>query len=786
MGIGGWWRAFSKQRGAATGQAAFTRAAAEGATLPRLLELAAGLLLEITHADRAGVWLETEDAAILRGVVVEQKASAVPAEWKQLQLPTFPWKSALRGTTPVIADVGEPQTAQFPVLSGMERAVWWPVRGGDRGLGIVLLGFKAKQRSVPQTAIPQVWAFLDQIALAFRAHRDHEALENLRQERAQQSAAELRALLEAVDCGVLLLDAAGRVRALNERLVQLFGLEGSAVVNLIGCDTAQLLARLSPAVRDPETFAVRWRDLTALSDSSSWEEVELSRSPGRALQRFCTPVSNAQGQTIGWLELFHDRSGQAPSHLRMLQTEKMAAIGQLVSGIAHELNNPLTSILGYAQLLLARCPSGRSAGAKLFPEAGAIREVLRAAEKICLEAERAGRIVKNLLLFARGARAERRAISLNEVVERTVALRSYELRIENIHLELKLDGTLQSCLADPHQLQQVVLNLLVNAEQAILESHAEERSEAAASAELGTIRIRTYAVPGASPPRVALEISDSGPGVPPQIVTRLFDPFFTTKPTGLGTGLGLSIAYGIVHDHGGEIYLLDAEHAPSGVPRLGGATLVVELPVFIALESAAAQPTAQEEAAPGPEDGGGEPGSGAEGPSGSARAARAKILVVEDEPTVAQLIADVLEEDGHVVDVVLDSREGLTRAGRYSYDLIICDLRMPRVDGRAFYRALMSSGRAAQLRILFVTGDTLSPRTHDFLGETGLPCLAKPFLVEELKSVVYRALNSMLLPKKRFSEDAGAQRFDPFAAAAPHEDAMLHPMARGADEARKP
>jgi two-component system NtrC family sensor kinase len=794
MRFQGWLRAFSQKRGVATGLAAFSRAAAAGESLPRLLELAAGHLLTITRADRAGVWLETADPAIFRGVVLDLKASTLPMEWRQLGLSTFPWKSVLCATTPVLVDIGELQrssaTGDPPsipaVLAGMEGGVWWPVRAGEGAIGLVLLAFQSGRRRVPRTTIPLVWAILDQLALAFRAHREHEALEGLRQEHAQHAAAELRALLDAVECGVLLLDSSGRVRALNARLVELFGLQGNAVVSLMGCGIEQLLEQLAPAVRDPETFGVRWRELASLQDSSAWEEVELVRPAGRTLQRYSTPISDSHGRALGWLELYHDRAGQAPSHLRMLQTEKMAAIGQLVSGIAHELNNPLTSILGYAQLLLARCPSSRAAAPKFFLDAGSLREILRAAEKICMEAERAGRIVKNLLLFARGARAERRAVSLNEVVERTLALRSYELRIENIHMELALDSTLPPCLADPHQLQQVVLNLLVNAEQAILESHAAEAADADVSSELGKIRVRTFSLPDASPPRVALEISDSGPGVPPQIASRLFDPFFTTKPTGLGTGLGLSIAYGIVHDHGGDIYLLDAEHSSAEAASLGGATLVVELPVFAAVESTATHPSAQEDSATSPQNGGNDKNFLAEDTSAVVRASRARILVVEDEPTVAQLIADVLEEDGHMVEVVLDSREGLSRASRFGYDLIICDLRMPRIDGRAFYRSLVHSGHPAQLRILFVTGDTLSPRTLDFLGETGLPCLAKPFLVEELKSIVYRALESMLLPKRRFSSDAGAQDFDPFANLVPHKDARRSPHARRAEEVRKP
>jgi two-component system NtrC family sensor kinase len=225
----------------------------------------------------------------------------------------------------------------------------------------------------------------------------------------------------------------------------------------------------------------------------------------------------------------------------------MAALGQLVSGIAHELNNPLTSIQGYAQLLVSRrSPSDRIADAR----------------RISQEAARAGRIVKNLLLFSREAKPERRAVNLNEVIERTVALRAYELKIENIAVELTFDATLPRALADAAQLQQVVLNLIVNAEQAIQMGRSQGGTH-------GRIRIRTRRLSG---DRIGMDIFDDGPGISPDIVSRVFDPFFTTKPVGVGTGLGLSIVYGIVQEHGGEV---GVESQPGH-----GAKLTIELPVL--------------------------------------------------------------------------------------------------------------------------------------------------------------------------------------------------------------
>ncbi|MGA8220931.1 MAG: ATP-binding protein [Candidatus Acidiferrales bacterium] len=372
---------------------------------------------------------------------------------------------------------------------------------------------------------------------------------------------------------------------------------------------------------------------------------------------------------------------------KLLQTEKMAALGQLVSGIAHELNNPLTAIMGYAQLLLGH---------------GLLPAQLSEASKVFQEAERARRIVKNLLYFARENKPERIRVDLNEIVERTLALRSYELKVQNIAVECELAPNLPETIGDPHQLQQVVLNLLVNAEQALLL----ERGR-------GQVWIRTHALPGG---KISLEVSDDGPGIPPEIASRIFDPFFTTKASGVGTGLGLSIVYGIVQQHSGEVSF---ESRPGA-----GVKFVMELPV-ISIPAEPRPATLSALAAP-------------HGQSHATRPGR--ILVVEDEPTVAQLIADVLREEGHQVEAVLDSQEGLTRISRTHYDLVICDLRMPRLDGPAFYNALVSAGSPVQNRMIFVTGDTLALRTVEFLEGHNRPYLAKPFLVEELKLAVNRML----------------------------------------------
>lgn len=502
------------------------------------------------------------------------------------------------------------------------------------------------------------------------------------EERTHQLEAELSSLLDALEAGVILFDPQGRIRFANARFGQLFGL------NLTGKQAGQTIADLESLVaarfRNPKAFSMPWKQFAAGEETPSQDELELMRPSRKVLERYSRPVLSREGLSAGWLELYYDVTAKREIQSKLLQTEKMAALGQLVSGIAHELNNPLTAIMGYAQLLLGH-------GLSLPQQSEA--------SKVFQEAERARRIVKNLLYFARENKPERTRVDLNEIVERTLALRGYELRVENIVVECSLETGLPETMADPHQLQQVVLNLLVNAEQALLGDRGS-----------GHVWIRTRCAAGG---RIALEVSDDGPGIAPSIASRVFDPFFTTKPAGVGTGLGLSIVYGIVQQHGGDVTL--ESH------RGSGAKFVIELPMASSLTEQAVAPAPQLE------------GRNSSSPLG-------RILVVEDEATVAQLIVDVLQEEGHEAEAAFDSQDGLTRIARNRYDLVICDLRMPRLDGPAFYDALVNAGSPIQDCIIFITGDTLAPRSLEFLESHQLPYLAKPFLVEELKLAVNRVL----------------------------------------------
>ncbi|MGH9862091.1 MAG: hybrid sensor histidine kinase/response regulator [Candidatus Acidiferrales bacterium] len=493
-------------------------------------------------------------------------------------------------------------------------------------------------------------------------------------------------LLDSVQDGVWVLDTTGRVVAANHRLAQLLGVNlqelGPGIVQ------SEVLERLKTSFSTSEETLARWQELVARPQEVAWDELELVRPRRRVLERYARPLLDDEQNFIGRLEVYRDITAQRILQDKVVQREKLAILGQLLSGIAHELNNPLTAVTGYAELLGAK---------SLSPD---LQEKVW---RLRVEAERAGRIVKSLLLFARGDRAEKQPVNVNETLLRALSLRSYELKIENIQVVQEFSSRIPPVRGDLNQLQQVFLNLLLNAEQAI-------RSQR----QHGRITLRTSWLPEHECVRV--EITDDGPGIPPAVLPHIFDPFFTTKAAPEGTGLGLSISQAIVREHGGDIRV---ESNPGG-----GATFRVELPM---------EPMTVRT----------RPAAAARAPARAVKKEGQRILVVDDEPVVAHLIADALRQQGHTVRVHTDSRRALAEVFREPFQLIICDIRMPELDGPGFHRLLVERQPGQARRVLFTTGDTLARETLSFLEQTRLPYLAKPFHVDELRSVVSNLLHDL-------------------------------------------
>jgi nitrogen-specific signal transduction histidine kinase/CheY-like chemotaxis protein len=365
---------------------------------------------------------------------------------------------------------------------------------------------------------------------------------------------------------------------------------------------------------------------------------------------------------------------------QLVQAGKMSALGELVSGVAHELNNPLSVIIGYGQLLIHR---------------GLPDPLRRPVELMVQQGDRMSKIVRNLLYFARQRPPEHAPVDVNQVIEQTLALRANQLALSRIAIEHDFAPDLPPVTGDAQQLQQVFLNLLLNAEQAI-----------GADGRDGRIVFRTRL--GADGHLVRAEVIDNGPGIAPEILPRVFEPFFTTKEVGAGTGLGLSVSYGIVQEHGGR---LSVESVP------GQTVFTLELP-------------AGAESAPSPVAVAAAPAA----PIGQGRMA----LVVEDESSIVEFIQILLRETGWRVDVAPGGRTALDHLRARHYDLVISDMRMPDGDGEDFYRRAVATDQALARRFLFVTGDTANERAWAFLKAVDAPVLEKPFQPDALLEAVRR------------------------------------------------
>lgn len=303
------------------------------------------------------------------------------------------------------------------------------------------------------------------------------------------------------------------------------------------------------------------------------------------------------------------------------------------------------------------------------------------------EAQRAARIVQNLLFFARKRNTEKRYLDLNSVMIRSLEMKSYDFKVSNIEVISQFSSEIRKTMIDEHQMVQVFLNILTNTEQAIHEANGKGRIWVSKVSSVDDFKIT---------------IKDDGPGIPFDVLNRIFEPFFTTKEVGQGTGLVLSISHGIVKQHGGEIWAESVEGQ--------GTTFHIVLPVV-----------APEEIEDFPM------------PFSESTATTTKhILVVDDEPQIRNLLGKYLESERYTVDLAEDGREAGRKLANIDYDCILLDLKMPGMSGPELYKLIQGISQPLASKIVFVTGDTVSSGTRDFLSATGNPVVVKPFCMAEL------------------------------------------------------
>ncbi|MET0345123.1 MAG: ATP-binding protein [Casimicrobiaceae bacterium] len=535
------------------------------------------------------------------------------------------------------------------------------LKGTDE-LGRLSRAFDAMARKVAQTQI--------------RLRRDIAERERV-QHALANSEASYRAIFDAAEDAIFVHDiATGAILDVNPKACAVFGYTreefraidvgslGSGAHPFTQQEAMALMARAAAG----ENPCIEWHGRSK-SGELRWHDVSIKRVTIGGHDRILAMARDITEKKRAADELARQREA-------LYQREKLAALGSLLAGVAHELNNPLSVVVARAVLLEEKGdPATRTA-----------------AVKIRTAAERCARIVRTFLAMARQQPPERGAVAMNDVVSAALDIASYALRTSNIEVTLDLAPDMPPVLADADQLHQVLLNLIINAQQSLQEQALPRRVRIASRFHAQT---RT----------IVVTVADNGPGIPPHIQARVFEPYFTTKPQGVGTGVGLAVSLGIVEAHGGTLT------AQSSLD--GGAVFTMVLP------AGEVEPVFADAAPPA------RPGE-----------AGSTILIVDDEAEIRDALADILKGARHRVVTATSGREALQRMAAAHYDVILTDIRMPDLDGRALYQAIERRWPGRAGRVVFVTGDTLASGLREFVNASGRPVIEKPFMPGEVRRVV--------------------------------------------------
>jgi len=487
-----------------------------------------------------------------------------------------------------------------------------------------------------------------------------------------------RALIEHAADVIVVVTAGGIVRYASPAAQQVLGISSDALLghSLLADthpdDQVQLAKALRAVVGHPGEVVERTEFRMRHADGT-WRWLEATGTNQIGNSAVNGIVINARDVS----DAKEAESEIARQRENLHQREKLAAMGSLLAGVAHELNNPLSIVVGRATML---------------QEEASDEGTRSIADKIRMAAERCARIVRTFLSMARQRKPEQCPVAINTVVNDCVEMLGYGLRTAGITVETQLAPGLPEISGNADQLHQVFLNLIVNAQQAMESQPLPRRLRIVSDRQGEHLRIL---------------IADNGPGISPPIRSRIFDPYFTTKPPGGGTGVGLAVSLGIVESHGGSLTV--------DCPPEGGAAFQVLLPIQAAEEQPAPPPAD----VPEPES--------LKGP---------RLLIVDDEPEVGALLADILRREASRIDIAASGQEALRLLATRQYEAILTDLRMPEMDGPELYRQIEQRWPQRARQVIFITGDALSPTVQTFLASTGQPYLEKPFVPADIREVV--------------------------------------------------
>jgi two-component system NtrC family sensor kinase len=626
----------------------------------------------------ASQWRRVEETLRLQSAAIEAAATGIMItdragriEWVNAAFTTitgFAREDAI-GKTPRILRSGVHGAAHYADL-------WETIRRGDVWRGTLVNRRKDGVRYDEEQTITPVRG-VDGAITHFVAIKQDVSERRRTEEALRRNEVHFRALIEHALDMIAVLDDQLRFRYVSPSAERSLGYPASELIGrpalalVHGEDAPEVVRLVNGARQAPGTTAViecrvRQRD-------GGWRVCE-------TVARNLLDDPAVGGIILNTRDVTERREAEAMQQRLQSQlalSEKLAAMGELLAGVAHELNNPLAIVTGHTTLL-ERSTSDPAVRAR--------------AAKIQDAAERCARIVKNFLALSRQHPPERDAVDLNLLVRETAEILGYPLRVDNIRLSLRLAADLPIITGDRHQLQQVLVNLMTNGHHAMRE---------VTGPHILTIETAFDAADG----RVELSVTDTGPGVSRDVEARMFEPFFTTKPVGQGTGLGLPICRGLVENHGGTIAL---ERTTAR-----GARFCVRLPVG---------------ERPGRRD------AEREILSGMPR----RVLLVEDEEDVAQLVAEILARAGDRVDIATNGGQAVERLEATDYDAIVSDVKMPGMDGPALYRVVASRWPAMLGRFGFITGDVVNPATAQFVEASGAPFLRKPFALPDVLLLVER------------------------------------------------